>query len=324
MPKQATVTKLAIFTSLLLISKTTLAGTTPPVTTATMTPNSPDGENGWYVTPVRIDLQATDLNSGVKEINYKIDGNPWQKVSFSDTLNLVQNPSMESAGATSSGLQLWEATTEDAQTTYSQDPVNYAPNFASSSAKIMTSDTSGTWHGINNRNAFAVAYAYENMTASAWIKTQDVTGSVYFKIYSLSDDGFGGTITTLLSTSPAVTGTNGWTLLSKSFSALPESVTGIFVDIGLEGSGSVWVDAVTINSSSQVAQTTVTIAQDLENHTFEYYAADTAGNIETHSCADPKKNCLEFDLDTTPPGNWSESGAVRSTGVGSNDHTLWV
>lgn len=322
MPQLRFLTKLATLSTLLVVSKTAFAGTTPPTTTYTMTPSSPDGDNGWYVTPVRIDLKATDLNSGVAKINYKIDGGSWQTISFSDTLNLAQNPSMETAGATSSGVQLWEATVEDADTAYSQDPVNFAPNYASSSAKIVTTDASGTWHGINNETSFAVAYAYENMTASAWVKTQDITGDAYFRVYSLADDGFGGTIKTLISSSPAITGTNDWTLLSKSFSALPESVTGIYIDIGFEGSGTLWVDAVTINSSSLEAQTTVTIAQDLEGHTFEYYAEDTAKNEEYHSCVDPKYNCIEFDLDTTPPGNWNNSGAFR--GIFGSDHELYV
>lgn len=307
----------------LITTRVALAGTIPPVTTVTQTPSSPDGDNDWYVSPVRFDLQATDLNSGVESINYRIDGGSWQTVSFSDTLNLVQNPSFETAGATTTGILYWEATTEDAGTIYSQDPVNYAPNFATSSAKITTT-TAGTWHGVNNKDAFAVTTAFENMTASVWLKTQNVTDSAYFKVYSIADDGFGGEIVTLLTTSATISGTTGWTPLSVSFSSLPASVTGIYIDVGLEGAGTVWADAATINSSSQTAETTVLIASDNENHTFEYYAKDQANNEEAHSCIDPKHNCIEFKLDTTPPGNWSQSGAIRCTGAFCNDHTLWV
>lgn len=304
-------------TLIISLSKNVHAGTTPPITTYTQSPSSPDGNNGWYITPVQFDLVSTDLESGVKEINYRIDGGTWQKLSFSDTLNLAQNPSFELTGPTTSSLDSWEATTVDGQTTYSQDTTNWDPNY---SAKIETTATG--WHGINNKDTFAVAYAYENMTASLKMKTQDVTGSAYFKVYAISENEFGDEIVSQLTQSSALTGTNGWTNLSVNFTAQPESVLGIYIDIGLDGPGIVWADAVVINSSTNVAQTTVTVADDGEDHSFEFYAVDTAGNTETYSCTDPKKNCIEFNLDTTPPGNWNNSGAFR--GFFGSDHELYV
>lgn len=46
--------------------------TTPPVTTHSLNPPEPDGDNGWYVNDVEVMLNATDDMSGVKEIRYKI------------------------------------------------------------------------------------------------------------------------------------------------------------------------------------------------------------------------------------------------------------
>lgn len=296
------------------------AGSTPPSTTYEQTPSSPDGDNGWYVTPIRFDLTSTDLNSGVKEINYRLDGGTWQTVSFSDTLNLVPNPSFETSGATTSDLLYWDTTTQDAQTTYSQDTTEWAPSYNTASAKIST--TGVGWHGINHKTNFAVTYAYENMSASIWMKTLNVTGSAYFKVYAISEDEFGNEVVTLIDQSAAISGTTGWTNLSVEFVSLPESITGVYVDIGLDGSGTVWADAVTLNSSSSSAQTSVTISDDGENHTFEFYAVDNAGNTEVYSCA-TSTNCVEFDLDTTPPGNWHDSGAFRGWFFGS-DHELYV
>jgi len=48
--------------------------TTPPVTTHSLDPPTPDGGNGWYVSDVNVTLNATDDMSGVKEIQYRIDG----------------------------------------------------------------------------------------------------------------------------------------------------------------------------------------------------------------------------------------------------------
>jgi len=47
--------------------------TTPPVTTCTLAPPEPDGNNGWYVSDVTVTLNATDDMSGVKEIRYTIN-----------------------------------------------------------------------------------------------------------------------------------------------------------------------------------------------------------------------------------------------------------
>jgi len=55
--------------------------TTPPVTTHTLDPPEPDGNNGWYVSDVNVTLTATDDKSGVKEIRYMVDGGPTQVLS---------------------------------------------------------------------------------------------------------------------------------------------------------------------------------------------------------------------------------------------------
>ncbi|UCD14566.1 MAG: hypothetical protein JSW60_03870 [Thermoplasmatales archaeon] len=53
---------------------------TPPITTCTLDPPEPDGDNGWYVSDVTVTLNATDDMSGVKEIKYKIGTGSWQTI----------------------------------------------------------------------------------------------------------------------------------------------------------------------------------------------------------------------------------------------------
>jgi len=50
---------------------------TPPVSSYTLSPTSPNGNAGWYVTSVKVTLSSTDAMSGVKEIKYKIDDGAW-------------------------------------------------------------------------------------------------------------------------------------------------------------------------------------------------------------------------------------------------------
>ncbi|MBT6401767.1 hypothetical protein HN803_08200 [candidate division WWE3 bacterium] len=323
MPRKVLTTIASFFVTAFLTSNVVFAGITPPTTTIVQTPSSPDGNSGWYVSPVQFDLSSTDLNSGVHYIHYRVDQGSWQSVEFQDTLNLAPNPSFDTAGLTTSGLASWEATLVDVDTVYSQDLLDNAPSYAPAAAKITsTTLTPGLWHGINNRTVFGVAGAYENMTASLYMKTENVVETAYFKIYSIADDGLGGEVITLLGVSPTLTGTAGWSKLSLDFTVLPELATGIYIDIGLEGTGTIWADAVVLNSSLQVSQTSVIVGSDNEAHTFEYYAEDTAGNMEAHSCAGPLVNCIEFKMDLTPPGNWYGSGALR--GFFGSSHELYV
>jgi hypothetical protein len=50
---------------------------TAPVSTHTVSPATPNGQNSWYVSDVTITLQATDDLVGVKVIKYQIDGGSW-------------------------------------------------------------------------------------------------------------------------------------------------------------------------------------------------------------------------------------------------------
>lgn len=296
------------------------ADVTPPVTTATLSPTDPDGDNNWYVSPVDVSLSATDLESGVQSINYRIDGGSWQSVVFEDTLNLAPNPSFEIYDGTSSArVENWSATVEDVDTTYSQDTSQSLPGFGSASAKITT--TGIGWHGINHAESFGVTTYLSNMVSSVWLKTENVTGNAYYKIYAVVDDGLGGQTYSLLGTSPALTGTNDWTELTLEFIANVENILGVYIDVGLDGSGTVWTDAVTLNESLTTVGTEFTVGADGE-HTVEYYSVDRSGNIEAYTCTSPAQNCGTFKIDQTPPGNWHDSGAFR--GIFGSSHELYV
>lgn len=316
---------LTVWTSLtltlvILFPKTVYAETTPPITTSTVTPSAPDGINGWYRTPVRFDLEATDLDSGIKEIRYRIDNGTWQIVPFTNSGNLALNPSFETSGATTSGVESWEATLVDADVTHTQDTTTALSGFGTSSAKMVA--TAGTWHGINNKSFYATATPYENMSASVWLKTTNVVGTAGFKVYTVSPDGLGGYVYQEVAQSATLSGTNNWTRLNLNFIANASDAVGVYIDIGLVGAGTVWVDAVTLNSSLNAATTSVTVATDSEDHTFAFYSVDNEDNIETYSCTSPVKNCYTFKLDQTPPTNWRDSGAWRGF-IGPAYH-LWV
>ena len=50
--------------------------TTPPITNCTIDPPEPDGENGWYISNISVELVAIDDLSGVKEIRISVCDGP--------------------------------------------------------------------------------------------------------------------------------------------------------------------------------------------------------------------------------------------------------
>jgi hypothetical protein len=52
--------------------------TTPPVTTCILTPPTPNGQHGWYISKITVTLNATDDDSGVNITRYNLDGGAWQ------------------------------------------------------------------------------------------------------------------------------------------------------------------------------------------------------------------------------------------------------
>jgi len=60
--------------------------TNPPETTIQLTPETPDGENDWYVSPVTVSLVAIDNMSGVKDTYISINSEPWTIYETSFTL----------------------------------------------------------------------------------------------------------------------------------------------------------------------------------------------------------------------------------------------
>jgi len=62
---------------------------TPPATTSTLNPASPDGSNGWYVSDVVITLTSNDTGSGIDTIFYKIGDGEWSE--YTGNISLTED-----------------------------------------------------------------------------------------------------------------------------------------------------------------------------------------------------------------------------------------
>ena len=61
--------------------------TRKPTTSISFYPDKPDGQNGWYVSPVEVNLSSRDSLSGVEIIRYRTDGIHWQDYSTPFTIS---------------------------------------------------------------------------------------------------------------------------------------------------------------------------------------------------------------------------------------------
>jgi len=86
-------------------TSTVIVDDTPPVTTCTPDPATPNRENGWYISDVTITLTATDDTSGVACTKYNVDGAGWTDYTApfkatTDGEHTVQYHSVDKAGNT--------------------------------------------------------------------------------------------------------------------------------------------------------------------------------------------------------------------------------
>lgn len=290
----------AIFLTVFSLAATAQTDTTPPVTAAAPVPSSPDGLNGWYRSPVNFTLTAADLESGVKEIRWRMGGGLWQSKTFAESLNLAPNPSFESGSGSS--LDSWNFAGTAGALGIGDTSV---AKFGLSSARIEA--TSNGLSGWNHRLAYAVAPPFANMSASVWVRTANVAGvGAYFKVFALTS---GGEVE--LARSSTIVGSAGWQLLSKSFTVSSTEAYGVYLDLILEGVGTVWYDGVYLTNSLSEVSANFTAAQN-GGHALEYYSVDQMGNEELPHPA------LSFKIDTTAPYNWRDFSTEREGG----DHEL--
>lgn len=272
---------------------------TAPETFLNLSPADPDGQNGWYRSPVNVTLTATDLESGVKSIFWRLDSGSWSAQDFSGTLNLAPNPSFEDGGGVpvawqftgpSGNMGVWDGTTA---------------KFGTHSLKI-NAVTNG-WSGWSNQTAYVVVQSFASYSASVWVKTTGVLGNgAYFKVYLINGSG-----QSLLAASTAVAGTNNWTLLSLSFTVPDSQAYGAYLDLGIDGAGTAWYDGLYMLNNPSPTKASLTLAQN-GTHSLEYYSADQVGNEEL------PHHQLNLKMDTVSPYNWRNFSSTKA----GNDHTL--
>jgi hypothetical protein len=287
----------------LLASKTETAfaqsDTTPPTTTATL--NGTVGLNDWYTSGVGVNLSASDLESGVASINYRLDEGEWQREEFLGTLNRIQNPSFEDGDFfwidkwNHPYYPLWRALLYQ----------SWEAKFGSKSAAILIfSSGNYYWH---NRSHYAVVEPAKIYTASVWVKTAVLVGDgASLSVWAIKSSG----PDELLVESQKISGNNDWTRLALTFSP-PVDSQGVYLRLSASGRwGFVFWDGASLVEEGEtgVSFTVGTSGQ----HNLEFDSVDHAGNEET------PHQTVNLKIDTSAPGGWQNFEAVETL----NNHTF--
>ena len=95
----------------------------------------------------------------------------------------------------------------------------------------------------------------------------------------------------LIDQSNTITGTTDWTRLYKVLNINETGILGVMMEVGLEGSGVMWVDGVNISKSVTDESVNVFLGSDGTN-TLSYYSVDQEGNTEVQ-----KSESIKIDHD---------------------------
>lgn len=271
---------LLIFVSFLIFTGVSAADTVPPVTILTADPNIPNGENNWYVSYPNINIVATDNDTGVSAINWKVNDEPWQQNTFNQGLNVIQNPSFEQGY-----IQYWGFKGPFLSIGYKSSLFEHTGNYAAS---------------IISLGFFGDAY-WQNTGTVNLIPLKTYTYSFYIaSITSFLDNGFYEVILETNGTSTVIKSEYNideklnYKQFGGTFVAPSDPNTKFYIRIGIEGIGHLAIDDVYVSTASDAPEVNFTLNQEGVNN-ISYYSEDPVGNIEAIKSTQVK-------VDTISPG----------------------
>ena len=283
---------ISIFFTTFLTPTKAASDTTPPMTIYTF--SGTIGSNSWYTSSVNVDLSSYDLESAVKQTEYWVDSGTHTTVSYSSSENLIKNPSFElgSGGNPTNWIKVGVAILN-----------RVADSFDGSFSAKIDSASSG-WSSFDTVLADAPSLTSgKTYVAAAFVKTSGLEGAA--KIRILLGDG------TLVTQSSSQTSDTDWKFISKVFTAFSSEKH--IIEVGLEGSGIVYWDSVSLYEGASASQTNFTVSSQ-GSHLVNFFSTNNDLVNEVTKQTD------EFKIDTVSPGNWREFAVTQA----GNDHTFIV
>ena len=270
---------------------------TAPVPDVSLSPASPNGANGWYVSPVTATANYSDATSGIASQSISLDGSSWKpSVTIStDGTSTVQVQAADNAGNTASSSKTIHLDTTPPSANFMLPPVDGANGWYVSPMTVTITGTDA---------ASGVASQLVSLDSSSWVSSLDLSSDGVYSVHGRVID-IAGNITNITRTvsidhTPPVIGT--------------PVLTGT---LGLAGwyTSSVGVSVPATDATSGVASTAYSVdggswqAEPLTLldgvHTVQVKVTDKAGNVSSTS--------VSASEDATPPVSVFISPAEGST-----------
>lgn len=265
---------------------------TPPITTAVLSPSTPNGENGWYVSVVTVTLLTTDTSSGVGSTWYKVDSSYWQLYSTPLTVSnegqhTVQYYSYDQAGNQEvANSVFFKIDTTAPTTTHTLDGLIGSQGWYVTNVTVTLSANDVT-SGIN--------YTMYKLNTGSWMVYTGffvVTTDGDYTLYYYSVDLAGNTEATKQAvfkiqhdiTPPVTTpefngvmGDNDWFISTVTVSLIAE-----------DNSAGVAITRYQLDAGAWTTYTGAFLVTEDAVHTLWYYSVDKVGNMESMKEADLK------------------------------------
>jgi hypothetical protein len=260
---------------------------TAPVPDASLSPASPNGANGWYVSPVTITANSSDATSGLASQAVFLDGSTWTPslTVLNDGTSPVQVNAKDNAGNTASTTKTIKLDTTPPTASLVLPPADGSIGWYVSPVTVTVSGTDAT-SGVGSQTV--------SLDGSTWVSSLTLSTDGVYTVLGRVTDNAGNTTTTSpvtvsvdrtspnpgVSLSPdAPNGTNGWYVSPVTATANSSDATSGIARQSVSLDGSSWKPSVTISTDG----TTTLLVR----------ATDKAGNSASTT--------KTIRLDGTPP-----------------------
>jgi len=260
---------------------------TPPVPSTSINPASPNGSNGWYVSPVTVTANSSDATSGLASQAVSLDGSTWTpSITISpDGVTTLQVTAKDNAGNTASTIKTVKLDTTPPTASFQVPAADGANGWNVSPVTVSVKGTDAT-SGVSSQMV--------SSDGSTWMSSLTISMDGTYSLHGRVTDN-AGNVTTLapitiqvdrtppnpgVSLSPAVpNGANGWYISPVTATANSSDVTSGIASQAVSLDGSTWKPSVSISTDG--------------TYTVQIQATDNAGNTASSS--------KTIRLDTTPP-----------------------
>lgn len=243
------------------------ADNTPPVSALVSDPLFPNGENGWFTSFPIINITAVDEETGVSEINWKVNDGSWQTATYTEGLNLILNPSFENGY-----INNWNFVASLFTLGYKSSFIKRTGSYAAGIINLSASSSSYWKNDLYISSMPLETYNYSFYMAS-------ITSFLDNGFYEIVSVDSLGNETVLVSQRDIDLKLN-YKNFTGNFTTTSDQGSNIVIKIGIEGLGHLSIDDVTISLAGDDALVEFSLDQEGENNVW-YYAKDGAGNIES-------------------------------------------